>query len=161
MCSSDLTFTGTDYYGVSKTSAALTGPTAGATVVSEMSFKTITQVAVSAATTGAIEIGVDGTGISRCIPMDIHQSSFNASLAVDVTDTIDYTIQHTFDDPFGATYNPYASTAKWYNHDELAALTADQDGNYILPVRGIRAKVNSSSSGSLVLTIVQTGMGNK
>ena len=151
------TFTGTDYYGVSKTSAALTGPTAGATVVSEMSFKTITQVAVSAATTGAIEIGVNGTGISRAIPMDIHQSAFNVALVLDVTDTIDVTVQHTHADPFASDFNNY--TALWLNHDTMAAKTADDDDNYAFPVRAIRLKANSSSSGTASLSILQTGMG--
>lgn len=152
------TFTGTDRYGFPVTSAATTGPTAGATVTCATSFKTVTQVAVSAATTGAIEVGVTGTGISRAIPMDIHQNGFSVSLGVDITGTIDFTVQHTFDDPFAATYNPYASTAKWFDHSTIAADTADVDGNYAFPCRAIRLKVNSSSGGTAVLTIIQSGI---
>lgn len=153
------TFTGTDKDGRTLVSAATTGPTAGATVTCATSFKTITQVAVSAATTGAIEIGVAGTGISRAVPLDIHQSSFNVALDLDVTGTINATVQYTFDDPFGATYDPYLSTAQWIDHDTMVSLTADEQGNFTMPVRAIRLKVNSSSSGSANLNIIQTGMG--
>ena len=153
----NFTFYGTDYYDMAITSAALAGPTAGATVTSLTSFKTITRIAVSAATTGAVEAGVAGTGISRAIPMDIHQSAFNVALVLDVTGTIDCTVQHTHADPFSATFNNY--TATWLNHDTMAAKTADDDDNYAFPVRAIRLKVNSSSSGTASLSIIQTGMG--
>jgi len=150
------TFTGTDKYGNTITSAATTGPTAGATVTCATSFKTITQVAVSAATGGDVEVGVAGTGISRAVPMDIHQNGFSVGLGLDVTGTINATVQHTFDDPFSATFNPY--TATWFDHSSIASKTADTDGNYAYPCRAIRLKVNSSSGGSAILTIIQSGI---
>ena len=150
------TFTvyGTDHYGLA-ISESITGPNA-TTVVSTKSYKTITQIAVSAATTGAITVGVNGTGISRAIPLDIHnQAGFFVNMGIDVTGTIDLTVQHTFDDPFTSTFNNYAAT--WLDHPDLIGVTADQDGFYEQPVRAVRVVVNSSASGSATLTLVQAG----
>lgn len=85
---------------------------------------------------------------------DLHISPFNIGFGVDATGTVNFTVQHTFDDPFASTFA--VGTAKWYNHATVAAATADTDGNYAYPVRAIRL-VQNSGSGSCVMTLVQAG----
>lgn len=148
------TITGTDHYGLA-ISESRAGPNAG-TVTSSKSYKTVTAVSTSATIGTNVEIGVDGTGTSRAVPMDIHQAAFSVALGLDITGTIDVTVQHTFEDPFAASWDPYAAT--WFNHSSLAAKTSDTDGNYSFPCRAIRLKVNSSTSGSASLTIIQSGI---
>lgn len=148
------TITGTDYYGC-PLSESRAGPNAG-TVQSSKSYKTVTAVSTSATIGSDVEVGVDGTGTSRAVPLDINSTAgFQVALGLDVTGTIDATVQHSFDDPFSATYDPYAAT--WFNHSSIAAKTSDTDGNYAYPPRAIRLKINSSTSGSAILTIVQQG----
>lgn len=149
------TLTGTNRHG-EPLSETMTGPNA-TTVVSLKSYKTITTVAISGAAAGAVEVGVDGTGISRAVPLDIHCPN-DAALGLVISGTINVTVQHTFDDPFAATYNPYASSGvTWMNHDELASVTATNDGNYTMTPRAVRLKANSSSGGTATLTVIQHG----
>lgn len=148
--------TGTDGFGRTLVLAGMTGPNA-TTVVSTHSFKTVTKITISGAAAAAITIGVNGTGISWPIAPDIHPVSFSIGLGINVTGTIDVTVQHTFDDVQAAGYDPYASASSWIDHTSLIAKTADTDGNYAFPCRGIRLKVNSSASGTVILTVVQSG----
>lgn len=79
--------------------------------------------------------------------MNQYQSPFNVSFGVVVTGTVDYTVQHTFDDPF-------AADPTFFNHADVAGSTASADGNYAFPVAGIRVFLNSGA-GSLRVTILQ------
>lgn len=96
-----------------------------------------------------------GTGSTNPIPMDHYRSPFNVGLGLTVSGTVNYTVQHTFDDVFASNYNP--ATGTWYNHPVLASLTANADGNYAFPCTAVRVTVNSGS-GSVTMTVVQAGM---
>lgn len=139
------TVTGTDSYGRALTED-VTGPNATTAATTE-SFQTVTSVTVDAATAGAIMVGTNGVGASGIKVMNQYQSPFNVSFGVVVTGTVDYTVQHTFDAPFGQNQT-------YFNHADAAALTASSDGNYAFPVTGIRLQVNSGT-GSLGFTILQ------
>lgn len=91
-------------------------------------------------------------GSTAVCPMDLYQAPFAVGLNVRVTGTVNYTVEHTFDDVFAAGFDP--DTANWMPHSTLAAETASADSNYAFPVRGIRLTVNSGD-GTAVLTIVQ------
>lgn len=93
-----------------------------------------------------------GAGSTTAIPMDHYISPFNVGFGVVVTGTVNYTIQHTFDDVFNTAVTP-----TWFNHPVIASQTTNQDGNYAFPVTGIRLTVNSGS-GTATATIVQAGM---
>jgi hypothetical protein len=91
-----------------------------------------------------------GAGNSSAIVMNTNISPFNVGFCVDATGTVDYTVQHTFDDPsVGFTL--------WFDHPTIAAQSTDKDGNYAFPVSGIRLKVNSGG-GSAVLKLIQAGI---
>lgn len=91
-----------------------------------------------------------GVGSSTAIVMNTNVSPFNVGFGVDVTGTVDYTIQHTFDDPaVGFTL--------WFNHPTVYSQSTDQDGNYAFPVTAIRITVNSGG-GTAVLKLVQAGI---
>lgn len=99
-----------------------------------------------------------GTVVSNPVPMDHYESPFNVGLGAVVTGTATYTVQHTFDDPFSATF--VASSATWFDHASLAAKTTSSDGNYAFPVRAIRLE-QTAGTGSVSLVIVQAGMPGK
>lgn len=100
----------------------------------------------------AIVISKTGTGSSSLAPLDTYRNPFNIGMGVVVSGTVNYTIQHTFDDIF----NP-AVTPVWFSHPTLNGLTANADGNYAFPVRAIKILVNSGA-GTATATIVQAGM---
>lgn len=93
----------------------------------------------------------NGTG-SAPIVTDFYANPFNVGMAVVVSGTVNYTVQHTFDDVLNAAVTP-----TWYSHPALVALTANADGNYALPVRAIRLLMNSGN-GTATLTLIQAGM---
>lgn len=94
------------------------------------------------------------TTTSAPCPMDRYVNPFSVGLGLEVTGTGNWTVQHSFDPPFGASYNP--ATAVWFPHASLASVTANGDGNYAFGVRAIRLLQNSGS-GSAKLQIVQSG----
>jgi len=102
-----------------------------------------------------IDLTQTGVGATEVSPMNLNPSPFNIGVAVVVTGTVNYTVQHTFDDVFSTAFNP--STATWFNHPTIAALGANADGNYAFPVTGIRLLVNSGG-GTARLTLLQAGI---
>lgn len=101
-----------------------------------------------------ISVSQTGVGSSAVIPMDTRKNPFNVGLGVAVTGTVNYTVQHTFEDAFSPSFN--AATAVWFNHPTLSALAANTDSNYAFAVRGIRLTVNSGT-GTAKLTAIQAG----
>lgn len=102
-----------------------------------------------------IELSKTGAGASAVSPMNLNTSPFNVGFAVIVSGTVNYTVQHTFDDVYSPTFN--ASTATWFAHPTIASLAANADGNYAFPVTGIRLLVNSGG-GTATLVLLQAGI---
>jgi len=89
-------------------------------------------------------------GSSSAIVMNTNISPFNVGFGVLVTGTVNYTVQHTFDDPA-------VGFTTWYSHPTVAGEVANADGNYAFPVTGIKVLVNSGS-GSATLNLIQAGI---
>jgi hypothetical protein len=103
----------------------------------------------------AIIVSQTGAGSSATIPLDTYANPFNVGIGVVVTGTVNYTIQHTFDDVQDAAITPV-----FFSQPALLALSANADGNYAFPVRGIKILVNSGA-GTATATIIQAGMPGK
>jgi hypothetical protein len=97
----------------------------------------------------------DGSGVTAPIPMDQYISPFNVGFGIHPIGTATYTVQHTFDDPFAADFDP--ATAVWFNHPDITAESGNNDGNYAFPVRAIRLNV-SLSSDQVVFWVAQAGI---
>lgn len=91
-----------------------------------------------------------GVGSSSSLVMNTNVTPFNVGFGVIVSGTVDYTVQHTFDDPA-------SGFSTWFSHPTVAGETANADGNYAFPVTGIKVLVNSGS-GTATLKLVQAGI---
>jgi hypothetical protein len=91
-----------------------------------------------------------GVGSSSALVMNTNISPFNVGFGVVVTGTVNYTVQHTFDDPA-------VGFSTWFSHPTVASLAANADGNYAFPVTGIKVLVNSGS-GTATLNLIQAGI---
>lgn len=91
-----------------------------------------------------------GVGSSSALVMNTNITPFNVGFGVVVSGTVDYTVQHTFDDPA-------VGFSTWFSHPTIAGETTNQDGNYAFPVTGIKLLVNSGS-GTATLKLVQAGI---
>lgn len=153
-----LTVTGTDADGKTQTEA-ITGPNI-TTVNGSKYFLTVTSVTASS-TLGAntMDIGIKDDAVSKTIPINWKTSPVNIGFAVDITGTIDYTVQHTFEDLYQEgpnNLNIFPAQGTWYNNSSVAAKTVDTDGNYAAPIRAMRLMINSLTAGATVeLTILQ------
>lgn len=87
---------------------------------------------------------------------DYFVTPFNLGLGITSSGNT-YNVEHTFDNL--APPSTLASTsATWFLHSTLAAQTANANGNYAFPVRGIRLNVTAGSSqATVVLTIISAG----
>jgi len=91
-----------------------------------------------------------GAGSTAPIVMDTNKNPFNVGFGVVKTGTVDFTVQHTFDNPFG-------TITTWFNHPTVAAQIANADGNYAFPVTAIRLTMNSGD-GTATLKLLQAGV---
>lgn len=147
----NFTITGTDQQN-RPISETIAGPNAG-TVATELNFLTVTQIAADASFGTDVEVGTNGVGASQEIPLDQYISPFNVSLFVDITGTLDVTVQFTFDDVFDGTFGPFVYT----DHPDLTNVTADADATFISPVSACRLLTNSGV-GTAILRVVQAGL---
>jgi len=94
---------------------------------------------------------------SAPIPLDQYQTPFNASVGVVLSAgaTLTYTVEHTFDDVFAASFDP--ATASWFPNSGLSSKTASLDGNYAFPVTAVRLRVSSYTGGTATMTLIQAG----
>ena len=84
--------------------------------------------------------------------MNLDSTPFNVGFGVVATDTVTYTVQHTFDNPWNTT-NP-----TWFNHPTVAGvISTNADGNYAFPVAAIKVAV-TSGAGTAQLTVIQAGI---
>lgn len=97
-----ITFTivGLDADGNLKTETGLVGPASGATVISATYFETITSIQPSATMGGlVISVGTDVVGLSQALPLE-RRSIIGATHDVDITGTISYSVQESFEDVY-------------------------------------------------------------
>ena len=102
-----------------------------------------------------ITLSVTGVSTSSVAPMNVNTSPFNVGFGVNVSGTVTYTVQHTFDNVWSPTFDP--ATANWFSHPTVAAQTAAADGNYAFPVTAIRLKT-TAGSGTATMTLIQAGI---
>lgn len=139
-----ITLVGTDPDGNALTEA-VTGPGNGATVESSGYFLTLTS-ATPSATIGSdtFDIGWVDEFCSRTIPLN-WRAQTAAAINVDVTGTIDFTVQQSFDGVRDvATFH---QNAQWQAITALTTKTADTLSTATVGATAIRFIANSYSSG--------------
>lgn len=144
------TITGTDWNG-NPASQTVTGVDNPSTAVSVVNFATITSITTSASTTSTVTVGTDGVAVSRPVFMD-NFAFAPVGLQVDVTGTVNYTVQSTMDDILSVGI----ANATWLDSTDSAVVgaTATKSSTFIYIPQAIRAKLNSGT-GSITMTVNQ------
>lgn len=143
----------------------LTGPNA-TTGYTTQDFKTVTQVYVSAATTGAVTVGTNGIASSQWLFQSYQLSPVNISIGAVVTGTVNYTIEYTYSNindnanAMGGALGNYPSTPIVWAHATIVTKTTTTDGFINDPVTAWRLTVNSGATGSdsVTATGIQAGI---
>jgi hypothetical protein len=146
------TITGKDADGFAQTEDIL-GPD-NTTVTGVKYFSEVTDIAASE-TVGVetFNVGWKDTCVGPTFPLNWRQKTFQVSLGVVVTGTINVTVQHLIDDVRRAA----PSTMKWWPHSTIVSKAADTDGNYASPVSATRLLVNSLTASATVAFLVEQG----
>lgn len=147
------TVTGTDRYGNAMTEA-ITGPNA-TTVAGSKNFATVTDVASDGATTGDVEVGVDGTCESQWYVLNYRGPDFNIGIGCELTGTATYAVQHTFNNVLANGFVEDDATV--YTHATLTGETTNQDGNYINPPVACRLAITAHTSGTVTMRVAHAG----
>lgn len=146
------TITGTDEDGVAQT-LAMTGLNATTGETSEY-WSTVTQIASDDATANDVKFGTVDEIQTKTYPLNFY-SSEAATISVDVTGTIDFTVQETFESILNMS-SP-AVNATWSDITALADKTADTTSTALKNATAVRITVNSYSSGAeLQVRIIQS-----
>lgn len=130
----------------------ITGPNAG-TVAGVKNWSKVTKVTGSAATTGGVEVGVDGTCESSWLKLDRHREGVSVGIGGDMTGTLTWTVQQTYENFHEEESEE--SEVKAFNHATLAGETTDQNGSLTEPAFAIRFAITAFTSGSLTGQVVQ------
>lgn len=147
--------TGTDWAG-SPISETITGANIG-TTASILSYATVTSIVISANATGAVTVGTNTVASSPWVRFDDWASPV-ISKQVNVTGTVNYTIQQTMDDPNSPTnpVNPNAIT--WINDPDLQFVAVAIGGQGYYPYQPTFARILlNSGNGSVTMTVTQSG----
>lgn len=149
------TVTGTNRYGATITEA-ITGPNT-TTVKGVKNFKTVTQVAVDAATAGAITVGTANELESKWIPYNYKAKvvGITGNFTLSTGGALTYTIQHTLTNVQSSGF--LESDANAFNDATLASKTASANGSMTAPVRASRVKITGYTSGTLTCELMQQG----
>jgi hypothetical protein len=145
-------------YGATDSGAAISEAVAGssgASVHTVQSFKTVTRVAISAAATGALQVGTNGVGAAPWKILDTAaQSPMNLGLAVIVSGTVNYTVNYCYDDP----NSPVVATGPTaFSLSALAAKATTLDSNITFPVMAVQLQINSGT-GTATLVVLEQGI---
>jgi len=146
---SSFTITGTGRNGVAL-SEVIAG--ANATIaIGTKNFKTVTGVAIAAASVGAITVGSSASFDSPVIPVDSGERPFAHSVVQ--SGTLTHSFVYTMDDVFAADFDE--SAAGW--NENGGEKSADFASTIDTPVTGVRLVVTAvAASASLVLNFLST-----
>lgn len=100
------------------------------------------------------EVSQTGTGSTAWVPLDNHLTPFAVGFGVATTGTVNYTVEHTFDNVQDPAVTPVV-----FPHETVAAQTSNMDGNYAFPVQAVRITMNSGT-GTVRLRLIQAGIEN-
>ena len=148
-----ITLVGTDADGEPLTEV-VTGPTAGATVTSTNYFLVLDS-ATPSATIGAdtFDIGWVDEIITPSLALDFYASA-TATVAIDISGTINTTMQETFQDVLGTI--AAGRNLTWSDITNLTGVTADAVESTMAMATGVRLVVNSYATGATIqLDVIQ------
>jgi hypothetical protein len=124
-------------------------------------FATVTSITVNAAPTAAVTVGTNGIGSTPWVRTD-EWANPSVSIQIDVSGTVNYTVQASNDDPNDPTNPTAAASMTWINSNDtnvVGATTAELT-NYLFAPRYVRVTLNSGS-GSITATVTQYDVVNR
>lgn len=150
----NFTIYGTGLNGLSQ-SETMTGPNT-TTGYTSHDFVTVTRVAISGASTGAVKVGTNGVGSTTPWIVDQWVNNPNIGLGTVVTGSVNYTLQFSMDN-FAPLFDLNANTPTWYTVFGFDGITANAFGDLNQPCTMVRLTINSGT-GSVTVNGLQSAL---
>jgi len=127
----------------------------GTSVTSVLDYATVTSIVISGAATGAVTVGTSGTGSTPWVRLD-EWASPPVGIQCDVTGTVNYTVQSTYDDPNSFMAPVPVSSMQWVATNDTNAVnaTGTVQTNFLFSPIYVRTFLNSGT-GSVAMKVVQ------
>lgn len=124
-------------------------------------FKTVTSVTINGAATAAVTVGTNGIASTPWVRLD-EWASPPVGIQCDVTGTVNYTVQSTYDDPNSPTDPVSVSAMTWINTNDTSAVgaTGAVQTNYLFTPTYVRALLNSGT-GSVAMKVIQYNVASR
>lgn len=141
-----------------KLQEVVTLPSSATTVASALSYKSVTSITVSAALGAAATVGTNGLATSD--PINMNDFGLGpVSIQVDVSGTINYTVQSTNDDLLALAAAGNLGTAIWIDDATLASKSTSLQTTLTAKPAWLRLKVNSQTNpGFATIEVIQAGL---
>lgn len=151
-----IVLTGTGRTGQTQSETITLGG-AGSTA-SVLDYKTVTSAVLDVTSAGNLSIGTNGVAGGRWLYLDPWALS-NIALQINVTGTVNYTVQTSLDDPNRPATTPVTPDGVvWVNSNDTAVVgaTGTQQSNLFFVPAYVRVVLNSGT-GSVTMTAIQSG----
>jgi hypothetical protein len=140
-------------------SETIYGPAAGGSVLSVNQYRKTTRVNANQATSGTVSIGTSATGTSPWVAFD-GWSPGTVAIQVNVSGTVNYTVQSTLDNPNSVTSALYNNVAgvTWVASSDVAVVgaTGNVQSNFLFVPHYARVLLNSGT-GLVTASFLQSG----
>jgi len=94
-------------------------------------------------------VSVTGVGTTNPLLLNRDGGSFSVGFVAEVTGTVTYTVEHTYDDIMDSAVTPV-----WYTNASVGSSSATKEGAYTTPVVALRVNA-SAGTGTVKLTVVE------
>ena len=128
------------------------GTTPG-TVATNQDFLTVTRISIDHASTGALTVGTNGVGSTDWQSVDLMRQPVNIGFQVDVSGTVNYTVEATNTDIQNLAPGAYATA---WAHVTVASQAVGQSAAWTDSIAYFRLTINSGT-GTCALTYSQAG----
>lgn len=130
------------------------------TVATVNNFKTVTRIAVSAALAAAVTVGTTAVNATDWVRFD-NWTDPNVAVQINVSGTVNYTLQTTLDDPNSTTAPVAPSAVNWLPSADTAVVgaTATKQTTITFVPSFARVLLNSGT-GSITASFIQSGVTN-
>lgn len=124
-------------------------------------FKTVTSVTINAAATAAVTVGTNGIASTPWVRLD-EWASPPVGIQCDVTGTVNYTVQSTYDDPNSPTDPVSVSAMTWIATNDANAVgaTGAVQTNFLFTPTYVRALLNSGT-GTVTMKVIQYNVASR
>lgn len=147
---SALTFTVTGFEDSNRNIAVtetISGPNNN-TVSGSSYFSIITSISSDGAVGTNTSGGFAASSSTQRVPLNVYAAPFTTGIGVTITGTINFTVQHSFDDPQDVTITPV-----WFDTLDMDNKTTNSNGNYLAGARITRVKINSYNAGATLKAV--------